>query len=268
MRTRANSEDTASTLSTKVRRKVLHRRARADLTDAVAPPATARTPDRPNARKQCQRLTPWLELANLACKSLLNDDADPSTTEEVMGSVLRFFAQAVTTPDFPADEIRRWFHWSRTPADQTRYRGQLFNLAIDVARGFIYCLGEDEEAAFAFEGGPRFGTRLYSDNGFVRAERFDPYNQFFRPAIEGIELARIRRCPGCQNIFFAIRYKAGSDFGSKACSRLCNQKIRVRRWRANQDRYRNNRKDTAQRREKWRKLNERLSTGRRVLVRI
>jgi hypothetical protein len=44
-------------------------------------------------------------------------------------------------------------------------------------------------------------------------------------ALEGVEVARIRRCPICERFFWAGR----AD--QKACSKKCNQTRRVRLWR-------------------------------------
>jgi len=45
---------------------------------------------------------------------------------------------------------------------------------------------------------------------------------------------RIKRCPECEAFFYATR--SGEEYGSKACSKRCNDAIRMRKWRREQDR--------------------------------
>jgi hypothetical protein len=186
-----------------------------------------------------KRLKPWLELGDLAARTL-DGRSDPSTTDETMGPVLRLISGAPVTPSFPAGEMRLWVEQS---TDKIEARKKLFRLAQDVARAFLYCLGEEPEG-FAFEDGPRPGKCLIKKNGLIDVDTFDPYQENFLPVIKGVEIERIRRCPICGKIFFALRTKTkgGKDTSSKACSRKCNQLRRVREWRANQTVYLLNRK--------------------------
>jgi hypothetical protein len=192
---------------------------------------------RAQARKRYERLAPWLELANLAAPMLGDDGPEPGTLDDLMLPVLRYVGRAQDSDFFPAEQLRRY---ARQWPD--RAGKQLQSLAIDVARAFILCLDEDLEAAFAVEEGPRLAIEVFKSKGVVDFEVFDPFRDCFLPAIKGVEVARIRRCPVCRKIFFAMRHKAGSKYGSKACSRQCNQTLRVRRHRAKQADYEYGRK--------------------------
>jgi hypothetical protein len=60
--------------------------------------------------------------------------------------------------------------------------------------------------------------------------------KMFIEALRGTELWRFNRCQICNQFFYAAR----SD--RKACSKLCNTALRVRRWRKKQSDYELNRK--------------------------
>lgn len=226
---------TVKLVSLPKRKQVLRHRSRRA---KQRPVVTAISREKPFERYK--RLKPWLELGNLATPVLDEGTDDASSLDEMRGPALRFIGEAVATPDFPADGMRAWFKES---ADKHESGKQLFQLALDVARAFLFCVGEEPEG-FAFEDGPRDTSRLRNKNGLLYVETFDPYRDNFLPAIRLVELERIRRCPICRKFFFALRAKTKSDTdtSSKACSRKCNQVRRVREWRAKQSTYLQNRK--------------------------
>jgi hypothetical protein len=76
---------------------------------------------------------------------------------------------------------------------------------------------------------------LTCEDGVVRVETFSPLATFFE-ALVGIEAARLRVCPICNKVFYALRITQMS------CSRRCNQTRRVRERRKGQARYEQNRK--------------------------
>jgi hypothetical protein len=84
--------------------------------------------------------------------------------------------------------------------------------------------------------------------GAISVTFYDPYRDFLE-ALKGPEADRINRCPVCRKIFFAMRHRAGSKYGSKACSSRCNQTLRVRHWREKQPEYEQTRKINEHNRE-------------------
>lgn len=81
---------------------------------------------------------------------------------------------------------------------------------------------------------PYSELRLRLD-GQLEINPVDPHATFVR-ALEGAELQRFRTCAVCHKFFYAIR----SD--QKACSSRCATALRVRKWRADQPKYEQNRK--------------------------
>jgi hypothetical protein len=55
------------------------------------------------------------------------------------------------------------------------------------------------------------------------------FSDFLLPLVDGIEAQRVRRCPTCRRIFCVLR--SGDEFGSKACSKRCNDTRRTKKWR-------------------------------------
>ena len=76
---------------------------------------------------------------------------------------------------------------------------------------------------------------LTCENGVIRVETFSPLATFFETLV-GIEVARVRVCPICNKVFYALWIT------QMACSQRCNQTRRVREWRKSQARYEQNRK--------------------------
>lgn len=65
----------------------------------------------------------------------------------------------------------------------------------------------------------------------------EPLRWAFKTALEGVETRRIRRCPICDKLFYALRVT------QQTCSHRCNATRRVRAWRANQAKYEQTRKE-------------------------
>ena len=68
--------------------------------------------------------------------------------------------------------------------------------------------------------------------------RMDGLFEAFRQALDGAEAARIKWCPECEGVYYAV------PLDRKACSARCNNARRVRQWRANQEKYEYSRKLT------------------------
>jgi hypothetical protein len=78
-------------------------------------------------------------------------------------------------------------------------------------------------------------SEIWVHHGVVRTERIDPFKEFLA-ALEGINAERLRQCPVCRHLFFALRKD------QKACAKRCNAARRVREWRAQQARHEYRRK--------------------------
>ncbi|HKN60884.1 MAG TPA: hypothetical protein VJW93_06890 [Candidatus Acidoferrales bacterium] len=142
------------------------------------------------------------------------------------------------TADFPADAIRE------SLKDELG-SGRLFDLAHMVVSDLQFCGCETwlpkEQIKGVF---PRISKRppgatvwLDRSTGRVAVKSFDPYRDYFLRALEGTETKRIRRCPICDNLFFALRLT------QRACSKRCAGTLRVRAWRAHQAKYEQTRKE-------------------------
>jgi predicted nucleic acid-binding Zn ribbon protein len=75
-----------------------------------------------------------------------------------------------------------------------------------------------------------WGDFAFDTEGRLAENPLNP-RAWFIAALRGAELMRFKRCPVCDQFFYAIR----TD--QKACSRVCNGNLRVRRWRSNQVEY-------------------------------
>jgi hypothetical protein len=183
-----------------------------------------------------------LELANIADAEFFSSTSfaamkkDPEMQREALEPLLAYVRQAKNTEDFPADQMRQWFDRSRDESVSEELAPMeraepLYNLAVNVAQTFWFYLDE-----IVWDFADANGTaHLLKANGRVDVKFFDPFRDYFEPAIRGIEIERIRRCLKCKKIFFALRYKPGSKYDSKACSPRCTQALRVSEWRKNEE---------------------------------
>ncbi len=77
-------------------------------------------------------------------------------------------------------------------------------------------------------------------NGRINKTR-DFYRDQFLPALEGLEVGRLKICPICDKLFVALR------LDQPACSRKCGNAHRAREFRRNAKRYERNRKENRRR---------------------
>jgi hypothetical protein len=189
-------------------------------------------------------------------------EADPykrlRKTEQLRSQALEatsaFLARTADTTDFPADALREWLAKSKQNRDG---RKELLTLAVRSAEAFKFCTLKHTAPDQATLDEGRFSNyredcmdqtapeaRVVFDRSQERLaiRSFDPYRDYFLPALEGVEIERIRRCPVCGQFFFAVRWDRNGKYGSKACSKKCNQVRRMRDWRASQSVYEQNRK--------------------------
>jgi hypothetical protein len=156
------------------------------------------------------------------------------------------------TVDFPAGTLRKW---SANPG--INGSTQLLKLATRVAEAFKFCtlkhmipdqatLDQGRDVSYRedciTQTAPEARVVLDRRQERLAIQSFDPYRDYFLPAIQGLEIERIRRCPVCGQFFFALRWDRDGKYGTKACSKKCNQVRRMRDWRASQSAYEQNRK--------------------------
>jgi len=232
--------------------------------------------------KRYERLRQWLELANISLPLLESGETrsnregrweaqrskkDLSALLELIRSphdrmsdrirlgneaikaISAFLKDAPETADFPAGTLRQW--------SANRAFDSLLKLATRAAEAFKFCTLKhaapdqatlDEGRDFNYredrisQAAPEARVVLDRSQECLSVRSFDPYRDYFLPALEGVEIERIRRCPVCGKFLFALRWDRDGKYGSKACSKKCNQVRRMRDWRARQSVYEQNRK--------------------------
>jgi hypothetical protein len=173
-------------------------------------------------REHAARLAQWFAIANGTAKSPLKlpggvvFDLTPAFFEPLQRSVLASLDRLVST----AEMLRT------DPGWLGRYRRVGAKSA-----GSLHIAWESAGA----QGGEFWGDLAIGLDGHLI---HNPGNlrALFVDALRGAELARFKRCPICKQFFYALRAKTESGTDTKACSKVCNNRLGVRRWR--EDEYR------------------------------
>ena len=203
--------------------------------------------------------------------------------EEFLAPLRSFVLEAADTEWFPADRMRReWFSAGRIPGLSEERSGAdlLRKLALAVLSTFRFIVAVGSGGYLVFgkpalgikhvanpapgrmhDGSARMGgfvsnlsglpndapqsstAHLVVNDGIFTMVVFNPFEQYFGKAIEGVEVDRVRCCPVCERMFFAKR------IDQLGCSNSCNHTLRQRNWRDNQKKY-NQKKYNQKRKDK------------------
>lgn len=184
-------------------------------------------------RAVAQRLKMFLDIANLPAEEADNFEralsieltiAPVSMRPRFYDKVFRLYRQTLHGRKGP---LRMWADYDFYPEEFYRFRLSLRQLFFEVAE--------------RVDQPKHFGGLVWDSFRQTRDGRFDvdanAWGQF-RAALRDAELARIKSCSleGCGKHFYALRRD------QTCCSRQCNSKRRVYKWRENQPRYEENRK--------------------------
>lgn len=169
--------------------------------------------------KRYGALKPWIAFANAAANHRPLENERPreliETVEHERG-----------TPHFPRKLILALAHDLDEPQAGWRALNALAVRVFTVLHG-IAASGSKTHLRI-YETASKYGLTV--ENAKVRVEPMAPFAAFAQ-ALEGTEAARIRECPICNRLFYAVRRTR------KACTQRCNQALRVRRHRAKQGHY-------------------------------
>jgi hypothetical protein len=206
------------------------------------------TPISPESlRKRYERLKPWLELTNLLGPPVeVPDPEHPNVrTRAFLVEHSEFFRrfEASGLSNDPEFKSLRW-------SSDVEARDRLLKLAYQIARNLSFLaraaedcryfedsdfLRHDDIYGLCIEPIDSAAASIWIQQGTFNTRISDPYKGFL-DALAGAEAGRLRRCPICERIFYALRLT------QRACSKRCNQNRRVRQWRNKQSEYEYNRK--------------------------
>jgi hypothetical protein len=172
-----------------------------------------------------ERLKLWIEFVNLFERAFRESPVpDPPLENQANADFVRFIQSAPDTRYFPGEQLRRWLR------EYAAFE-QFVQLLTNVARTLRFCASEGPEK-LDLNLIPPVPQVLDRSETLLKVETYDPYRDYFVKAIEGVEHARIRRCPICAKFFYAVRGPGKSErSGTKACSKRCNQARKQREWR-------------------------------------
>jgi hypothetical protein len=206
---------------------------------------TLAIPETPH--KSYERLKPWLQLTNLLGPPTEMPDPDVPNAKirvfplEHFEFFRRFDASGLS-------KAREFENLTSSSDEETRDR--LWRLAHQVARNLHFfsgvaerChyfedsefLGQDKEYGLCIETIDSAAASVSVRQGTFHTRISFPYKEFL-DALARAEPGRLRCCPICKKIFYALRRT------QKTCSKPCNQNRRVREWRVKQSEYEYNRK--------------------------
>ena len=171
-------------------------------------------------RKCYERLEPWLRFANLPgdAKGLHEGYIQQFASRSIGTFPAAFFQLTTAVRIVRGGESRKLIETHREIRD---FLGRIPAMEPRESRP----LAADEEVPFSVM---LYGSR--AEDGRLHFQP-EPLRRAFMKALEGAETRRIRRCPICERIFYAVRET------QKACSQRCNATRRVRAWRTNQAKY-------------------------------
>ena len=177
------------------------------------------------------RLRPWLRFANLANPAMSGPSGpDPMGLIRRRDFIRKFNAAGlVQTQDFPLSDIKRLLEAGPRRRQRERYSAHQLALVVWSMLRDIASTPEgqgthfDISAKVALDWGP----------GRLRAQPTSSVLSSFAQALDGTEPERIRQCPVCQSIFYAVRTTGQGQYnaGSKACPGRCTQTWRQQEWR-------------------------------------
>jgi hypothetical protein len=184
--------------------------------------------------KRYETLAPWIELANWAPAIWVPGGPLP-------GKLIPWIESQVQTPSFPRDWL---LVLAKLPAPDTGDPQPLLRLVQDVFLTLARLTPGGGSMPDGTKGMVRSSVayEVRISDGLVRMTPRAPFASFVA-AMEGVEANRIRRCPICQSIFYAVRAT------SQTCSFECNRTRRVRKYRAKQVQYELNRERNEQARQ-------------------
>jgi hypothetical protein len=161
-------------------------------------------------KRRVAALQPWIDLANS-----LPPDAPPPSGRLAEGP----YNMPAASPAYLAPDEKYWVAWNVRGALAVICRCKTGEVAPMVVRGEMYFT---------------FYRDRDGDEVRVLAGPFD----HFLATLNGARIAgdRIRQCGICQRFFIALRTDQA------ACGRACANASRVRRFRANQDKYKRSRR--------------------------
>jgi hypothetical protein len=199
-------------------------------------------------RQMAARLRPWLDLANEVIrneKTRREVSTFKQQREADAPPLLTFVRATPDTPWFPAKQILGWFSHPMTDArarrllrEARRLSGpeRLLALARKVKQVLRFYADESEEP-FPFlsvpVGHPDGFLFTRGENNRPVMDPFDPFRDYFWPVFAGATVDRIGRCPNCELFFY--RLKKTGRFGTKACSKLCNNVRRNQLFRQKEE---------------------------------
>jgi hypothetical protein len=185
-----------------------------------------------------QRLAPWLALANLASTSVdgLDSDASERAISEVftkahkqktrlsLASLIDRETDYLAPVDFlgqrdtEMDRVRarKFFEIGRTiysVFDQLTARAtnpEIYRYSELAALGFPPANSQLIKPVEVSGLGQAFGTLINVDSGGVLRVGSSALVLLLQKALDGVELTRLRRCPVCSKIYYAVRANKGA----------------------------------------------------------
>jgi hypothetical protein len=169
--------------------------------------------------KRYSLIRPWIDLANWA-PTIWVMQSPPS-------GLIHWIERQNETPSFP----RTWLlTLAKTRVADSEVQ-PLNGLAMNVFHTLV-----NAASSLSARCRTTVAYQLRIDRGVVRMKQLAPFAAF-ASVVEGTEAKRVRRCPICNRLFYAVR------ISSKACSVRCNRTRRVRKHRENQAKYEQTRKE-------------------------
>ncbi len=156
----------------------------------------------------------------------------------------RSIAMPVIGPNF--DPIG-WTNYTRTDARVQQIREALRSLARarNLAKGELqYPVTLPDAAAARVVITPDGTIRIVTTRVTIAGDAMNFFRDQFLPALEHCDVRRIRLCPICDKLFFALR------LDQQACSLECGRAHRAREFRRKAKLYEQNRKETRRRKPK------------------